>query len=148
MCGMHVGNVTWMWDARGNITWVGDAHGNITSVGCTFLNYFVDWYKQIERHGGNYPANAKSKMFISYQACLAITVNSLIICLQFFLGCRFLYIITDVFCRDFLENYFSKPEETLDNIIKSQFIIRSLGGNVRQHCYKEKKVICLELIVF
>ena len=115
----------------------------------TFLQYFADWKNNIETRSGKYSAIEKSKMFIPYQTHegITMTVNSLVECVQFLLGRGLPYVLTKVFCQDYLEIYFGKQRAVScrkdnpnlrdtghnDNIIKSQFTIRPLGGNVRQH---------------
>ena len=114
-----------------------------------FLKYFVDWKENIAKRPGNFTANARTKMFLSWQTYegLRITTLSLIECVKFLLGVGFSYVLTNKLCQDDLENYFGKQRAIghrkdnpnvrdtgyNDNIIKSQFSVRPLGGNVRCH---------------
>ena len=78
---------------------------------------------------------------------ITMRVHSLIECVQFLLERGLPYVLTEVFCQDYLENYFGKQRAVTcrkdnpnlrntgynDNIINSQFIIWPLAGNVRKH---------------
>ena len=112
-----------------------------------FLKYYPDWKTNIDSRPGNFTANAKSKMFLSWQTYegLQITTLSLIECVKYLLRAGIPYILTEVFCQDDLENNFGKQRAIgcrrdnptvrdvgyNENTIKSQFSILPLGGNVR-----------------
>ena len=88
----------------------------------------------------------RNKMFISWQSFegLQITVYYIIECIQFLLDSGFKYVLRSNFNQDDLENYFRKQRgighrrdnptvfavSYNDNIIKSQFSIQPLSGNI------------------
>ena len=109
----------------------------------------------IENRKGNYSKHDKSKMFLSWQTHegLLTTAKSLIECVNYLLKNGMKYVRTEVFCQDRLENNFGKQRAIgrrrkdnpnlrdfgyNDNIIKSQFTIRPLGGNVRSQHTEQK----------
>ena len=76
-----------------------------------FLQYFKDWQQSIDQRPGNFDQSARKSMFISWQTYegLKITVNSMIECVQFLLqNNENIYILTERFCQDPLENYFGR----------------------------------------
>ena len=86
------------------------------------------------------------KCFLTWQTHegLIITSKTLIQCVRFLLNAGMKYVLTDIFSQDRLENYFGKQRAIWrrkdnpnlwavgynDNIIKSQFTISPIGGNV------------------
>ena len=111
-----------------------------------FLDYFSQWKESIERRQGEFSANAKSNMFISWQTYEGLQTSVL----SFKEVCRFLlqngvpYVLSNRFCQDDLENYFGRQRAIdsrrdnpsvrdvgyNDNTIKSQFSVRPIAGNV------------------
>ena len=116
-----------------------------------FLNYFAEWKSSIDNREG-FTATERNKMFISWQSYdgLQRTVYALIESVIFLLDCGMPYVLTSIFNQDDLENYFGKQRgighrrdnPTVfavgynDNVIKSQFSIQPLGGNVS--CKRKK----------
>ena len=70
----------------------------------TFLQYFEDWKHSIAERSGQFTANARVNMFISWQIYegVKITVHSAIELIQY------LQYLTERFCQDPLENYFGR----------------------------------------
>ena len=73
-----------------------------------FLKYFEDWLGSLEERTGAYTKFEEQKMFISSQTCkgLKITVHSVIELVKFLIIDKVLYVLTERFCQDPLENYF------------------------------------------
>ena len=111
-----------------------------------FLKYFEDWLESINSRPGNFKADARGKMFLSWQTYegIKITLHSVIELVQFLLSKNVPYVLTKRFCQDPLENYFGhhrpmgyrKENPSLydvgynDNTIRNQKIFRSVFGNV------------------
>ena len=73
-----------------------------------FLKYFEDWLGSLEERTGAYTKFEEQKMFISSQTYkgLKITVHSVIELVKFLITDKVLYLLTERFCQDPLENYF------------------------------------------
>ena len=73
-----------------------------------FLKYFEDWLGSLEERTGAYTKFEEQKMFISSQTYkgLKITVHSVIELVKFLIIDKVLYLLTERFCQDPLENYF------------------------------------------
>ena len=73
-----------------------------------FLKYFEDWLGSLEERTGVYTKFEEQKMFISSQTYkgLKITVHSVIELVKFLITDKVLYLLTERFCQDPLENYF------------------------------------------
>ena len=73
-----------------------------------FLKYFEDWLGSLEERTGAYTKFEEQKMFISSQTYkgLKITVHSVIELVKFLITDKVLYLLTEKFCQDPLENYF------------------------------------------
>ncbi|XP_065061651.1 uncharacterized protein LOC135688649 [Rhopilema esculentum] len=111
-----------------------------------FLKFFADWKKSIENREGQYSKSEKQAMFISRQTYngLQRSVHSVIEATRFLLSKGAHYVLTERFCQDDLENYFGRQRSMgqrrdnpnlqsvgyNDNIIKSQFSIVPIAGNV------------------
>ena len=112
-----------------------------------FLEYFEMWKESIEERPGNFTANAKSNMFLSWQTYegLQVTVHSFKEVCKFLLQNGVSYVLSERFCQDDLENYFGRQRAIgrrrdnpsvkevgyNDNTIKSQFSVRPIAGNVQ-----------------
>ena len=110
------------------------------------LGYFSQWKDSIERREGNFSANAKSSMFISWQTYdgLQTSVFSFKEVCKFLLQNGVPYVLSNRFCQDDLENYFGQQRAIgcrrdnpsvkdvgyNDNTIKSQFSVRPIAGNI------------------
>ena len=108
--------------------------------------YFKSWKESIENRPGNFNTIQCSKMFISQQTHegLQITARSLEGAVKYLLNNGVSYVLSEKFCQDDIENYFgrqraigyNKDNPNLydfgynDNIIKSQFSVRPIAGNV------------------
>ena len=73
-----------------------------------FLCYLNSWKNNIQQRGNNFSANAKAKMFISWQTFegFKITSYSTIEVVPLLLHEGFEYVLTERFCQDVLEEYF------------------------------------------
>ncbi len=121
-----------------------------------FLKFFQDWQKSIEEREGKFTKAKKQAMFISKQTYegLQITTYSMIEAVKFLLDSGLKYVLTERFCQDDLENYFGKQRAIgcrkdnpnlysvgfNDNIIKSQFSVVPISGNVRSKGAKWNKI--------
>ena len=111
-----------------------------------FLPYFENWIQSTKDRPGNFTANAKSKMFISWQTYegIKITVNSVIELVKYLLSHGVSYVLTERFCQDPLENYFGRQRSMgarkdnpsvrdfgyNDNSIRNQKVFRPIqNGN-------------------
>ena len=123
-----------------------------------FIQYFKLWKESIEeRNDANYTENARSQMFISWQSYegLQITVLSFKKVCKFLLEQGVLYIISERFSQDDVENYFGRhhaigrrcDNPTVrdfgcnDNTIKLQYSVRPIAGNVRGPDSKFNEII-------
>ena len=75
-----------------------------------FLPYFESWRQSIKDRPGNFTANARNNMFISWQTYegIKITTLSVIELVKYLLQQDFEYVLTERFCQDPLENYFGR----------------------------------------
>ena len=122
-----------------------------------FLNYFKLWKDSIEeRSDAKYSDNAQSKIFTSWQSYegLRITVFSFKKVCKFLLQQGTLYIFSERFCQNDLENYFGKQRAIgrrcdnptvrdfgyYDNTIKSQFSVRPIGEKVQPPVRKFNRI--------
>ena len=66
------------------------------------LGYFRDWKESIETRQGEFTANARAKMFVSWQTHegLQITVYSIIELVKYLLQEGMEYVLTEKFCQD------------------------------------------------
>ena len=123
----------------------------------SFLKYFEDWKESIRnRNDSNYTANARNNMFISQQTYegLQITVHSFKEVCKFLLEHGVKYILSERFCQDDVENYFGRQRAIgsrrdnptvrdvgyNDNTIKSQYVVRSVVGNVRKQSHNFNEI--------
>ena len=113
----------------------------------SLLTYLGAWKKSIEERPGEFTATMKNNMFISLPTYEGIQMS--ILCLKeivpFLLTNVFDYVLTENFCQDDLENYFGRQRAigrrkdnpnvrdtlTSDNIIKTQYDVKPIKGNVR-----------------
>lgn len=121
-----------------------------------FLDYFRLWKESIEERPGNFTANAKAQMFISWQTYegLQVTVHSFKAVVKFLLENGVNYVLSERFCQDDLENYFGRQRSIggrksnpnvrdtgyNDNTIKSQYSVRPIAGNVRASSIQLNKI--------
>ena len=113
-----------------------------------FLNiYFHLWKESIKEQPGNFTANAKPRIFISWQTYegIQVTVHTFKEVVKYLLEHGVKYVLSEKFCQDDLENYFGrqcaigrwKNNPSVrdlsynDNTIKSQFSVQPIAGNVR-----------------
>ena len=113
-----------------------------------FLKFFKDWKNSIENRPGNFSKQAKSSMFLAWQTyeSLLITVNSFMaVCKYLLIDTGFSYILSEKFCQDHLENCFGKQCRIrrrrdnpnvrsvgyIDHLIKAQYSVNPIAGNVR-----------------
>ena len=73
-----------------------------------FLGYFRDYKEIIENRQGEFTANARAKMFVSWQTHerLQITVYFIIELVKYLLQEGMEYVLTEKFCQDPCEEYF------------------------------------------
>ena len=90
----------------------------------TFLQYFEDWKHSIAKRPGQFTANARANMFISWQTYegVKITAHSAIELNQ---GVP--YVLTERFCEDPLENYFGRQRAI--GLRKDNPSLRDFGYN-------------------
>ena len=81
--------------------------------GNTFLNYLNEWKEYIEARRRNFTKTENSQMFISWQIYegFQITCKSISECVSFLLSERMEFILTERFCQDPLEEYFSNQRK-------------------------------------
>ena len=74
-----------------------------------FLGYFRDWKESIANCQGEFTANARAKMFVSWQTHegLQITVYSITEVVKYLLQEGMEYVLTEKFCQDPCEEYFA-----------------------------------------
>ncbi|XP_015763062.1 PREDICTED: uncharacterized protein LOC107342123 [Acropora digitifera] len=79
----------------------------------TFLGYLQSWLQSTKDRLGDFTANARSKMFLSWQTYegLQITIHSVIEAPRFLLGEGMEYVLTERFCQDTLEEYFGNQHK-------------------------------------
>lgn len=78
-----------------------------------FLKYLKDWKKSTLDRPGNYTANARSRMFLSWQTYegFQITTCSVIEATNFLLQEGMEYVLTERFCQDPIEEYFGSQRK-------------------------------------
>ena len=114
-----------------------------------FLKYFEDWLSSIEKRPRAYTKSEKQKMFVSPQTYegLKITVHCVIELVKFLIMHKVLYVLTERFCQDPVENYFGKQRSSGarkdkpslydfgyndDNTIRNHKVFKPIAtGNVR-----------------
>ena len=79
----------------------------------TFLNYLNQWKKNVEARRGNFTKTEKAQIFISWQTCegFQIICKSIPECVSFLLSEGMEFILTERFCQDPLEEYFSNQRK-------------------------------------
>lgn len=114
----------------------------------SFLSYLEKWKLSIENRVGDFNATQKNNMFLSFPTYegLRMTVHSLKEVVVYLLNNGFDYVLSEKFCQDDLENYFGRQRaighrkdnpnvrDTLygDNLIKTQYDVKPIKGNVRK----------------
>jgi hypothetical protein len=75
-----------------------------------FLPYFESWRQSIKNRPGNFTANDRNNMFISWQTYEGITISTLAVIevVKYLLQQNFEYVLTERFCQDPVENYFGR----------------------------------------
>ena len=73
-----------------------------------FLGYLKQWKESTLNRPGNFKANARSRMFLSWQTYvgLKITSYSVVEATKFLLNEGVEYVLTERFCQDSVEEYF------------------------------------------
>lgn len=118
-----------------------------------FLNYLQSWKQSIAERPGEFTATQRNNMFISAQTYegVRMTVYALKGIVPYLLSNGLDYVLSEKFCQDDVENYFGRQRaigrrkdnpnvrDTLyaDNIIKTQYDVRPIQGNVRNTAVKE-----------
>ena len=124
-----------------------------------FLQYLNDWKQSTLDRPGNYTANARSRMFLSWQTYegLQITTYSVIEATKFLLQEGMEYVLTERFCQDPIEEYFGSqrkigrrsdnPDIKMfgynDNTIRIQRSVSCQSGNTRGR--KDRKKAWVEV---
>lgn len=114
----------------------------------SFLEYLEKWKSTIENREGDFNPTQRNNMFLSFPTYegLRMTVHSLKEVVTFLLKNGFDYVLSEKFCQDDLENYFGRQRaigrrkdnpnvrDTLygDNLIKTQYDVKPIKGNVRK----------------
>ena len=128
-----------------------------------FLGYFRDWKESIANRQGEFTANARAKMFVSWQTHegLQITVYSITERFKYLLQEGMEYVLTEKFCQDPCEEYFENQRSMgrrcdnpdlqafgyNDNTIRIQRHISQNTGNTRgrhKKCSNNKWVNVIE----
>ena len=117
-----------------------------------FLNIFQIGKKTFKFDLGILHQMLYQKCFYLGKPMRDLTSKSLIQCVQFLLNAGMKHVLTDIFSQDRLENSFGKQRAIgrrdnpnlwavgyNDNIIKSQFTISPIGGNVQSE-YNASKI--------
>ncbi|XP_044170181.1 uncharacterized protein LOC122954236 [Acropora millepora] len=78
-----------------------------------FLQYLNDWKQSTLDRPGNYTANARSRMFLSWKTYerFQITTYSVIEATKFLLQEGMEYVLTERFCQDPVEEYFGSQRK-------------------------------------
>ena len=113
-----------------------------------FLGYFRDWKESNTNRQGEFTANARAKMFVSWQTHdgLQITVYSIIELVKYLLQEGMEYVVIEKFCQDPCEEYFENQRSMgrrcenpdlqafihNDNTIRIQRHISQNTGNTRE----------------
>jgi len=119
-----------------------------------FLTYLRDWKQSTLTRQGNFTANARSRMFLSWQTYegMQITTHSVIEATKFLLQEGMEYVLTERFCQDPIEEYFGSqrkigrrndnPDIRMfgynDNTIRIQRSVSCQSGNTRGRKDKSK----------
>ena len=74
----------------------------------TFLPYFESWKESTTARPGEFTANDRARMFVSWQTFegLQISSHSLVEAVKFYLNEGMEYVLTECFCQDPVEEYF------------------------------------------
>lgn len=121
-----------------------------------FLQYLLKWKKSIENRPGNFTETQKDKMFLSHQTYkgIIITVNSTIEIVKYLVKYGEMFVLTERFNQDLLEEYFGKQRSLgrrNDNPSTQQFkyqanaidmsmsVKRKEGSNTYSRCKKSKR---------
>ena len=112
-----------------------------------FLKYLKEWKQSTLNRPGNFTANARSRMFLSWQTFegVQITTHSVVEPTKFLLQEGVEYVLTERFCQDALEEYFGSqrkigrrndnPDIRMfgynDNTIRIQRSVSCQSGNTR-----------------
>ena len=121
-----------------------------------FLGYFRQWKRSVTARPGEFTANARARMFVSWQTHegVQITVHSLVEATKFLLSQGMEYVLSERFCQDPVEEYFGSQRmlgsrcdnpdiRTFgynDNTIRIQRHISLDSGNTRGGHKQEKWV--------
>ena len=94
-----------------------------------FLEYLRKWKQSIADRPGNFTANARDRMFLSWQTYegLRITVKSTIESVRFLLESGMPFVLTERFNQDVVEEYFGRQRQLgqrNDNPIMYQFWVQ------------------------
>lgn len=119
-----------------------------------FLKYLKEWKQSTLNRPGNFTANARSRMFLSWQTFegVQITTHSVVEATKFLLQEGVEYVLTERFCQDALEEYFGSqrkigrrndnPDIRMfgynDNTIRIQRSVSCQSGNTRGRKDKRK----------
>ena len=73
-----------------------------------FLQYFLQWKSDTNDRPGQFTANARARMFLSWQTFegIQITVHFMVEVTKYLLGQGMEYVPTERFCQDPVEEYF------------------------------------------
>ena len=118
------------------------------------LFYLKQWKESTLNRPGNFTANARSRMFLSWQTYvgLKITSYSVVEATKFLLDEGVEYVLTERFCQDSVEEYFGSQRNLRrrcdnpdirrfgynDNTIRIQRSVSSQSGNTRGRKDKNK----------
>ena len=121
-----------------------------------FLGYFRQWKRSVTARPGEFTANARTRMFVSWQTHegAQITVHSLVEATKFLLSQGMEYVLSERFCQDPVEEYFGNQRmlgrrcdnpdirtfRYNDNTIRIQRHISLDSGNTRGGHKQEKWV--------
>lgn len=113
----------------------------------SFLEYLKNWKQSIDERPGDFSATQRNNMFISAQTYegVRMSIYSLKDIIPYLLNNGLDYVLSERFCQDDIENYFGRQRaigrrkdnpnvrDTLyaDNIIKTQYDVKPIQGNVR-----------------
>lgn len=119
-----------------------------------FLGYLKQWKESTLNQPGNFTANARSRMFLSWQTYvgLKITSYSVVEATKFLLNEGVEYVLTERFCQDSVEEYFGSQRSLgrrcdnpdirgfgyNDNTIRIQRSVSIQSGNTRGRKDKNK----------
>lgn len=119
-----------------------------------FLKYLKEWKQSVQDRPGNFTANARNRMFLSWQTYegLQISTYSAIEATKFLLNEGMEYVLTERFCQDPVEEYFGcqrkigrrsdNPDIRMfgynNNTIRIQRSVSCQSGNTRGRKDKTK----------